>query len=162
MTQSPFHPIILLQRLGFVVGAMSVLVVPSRQSGILRSTLVPLLTVDGERYVVAERDGLDWVLNARAAGRGMLRRGRVDEDVSLIELPIAERGLILREMPRQAPGSIAPFQRLHGVAADPEAFAGLAASCPVFRVERRQDGKTARRLDGESFVDSRKPIADIQ
>jgi hypothetical protein len=140
MTQSPYHPTILLQRLGFVVGAMSVLVAPSRQSGILRSTLVPLLTVGGERYVVAERDGLEWVLNVRAAGRGILRRGRVDEEVSLMELPVAERAPILRELPRQAPGSVAAFQRWHGIAADPEAFAGLAACCPVFRVERRQDG----------------------
>ena len=41
-----------LQRLGFVIGTMHVLSVPGRQSGVLRSTPVSLLTVDGQRYIV--------------------------------------------------------------------------------------------------------------
>jgi hypothetical protein len=132
------NPIVIaLQRLGFVVGSMHVLAVPGRQSGIPRATPVSVMTVDGQRYIVAGLDDADWVLNARAAGRGILRRGRTDEHVSLIELPVAQRGPVLREFPRLVPQGVRYFQRLYGVTADPEAFAALAARCPVFRVERR-------------------------
>jgi hypothetical protein len=126
-----------LQRLGFVVGTMHVLAVPGRRSGVFRSTPVSLLTVDGDRYIVAGLDDADWVLNARVTGRGILRRGRTEEHVSLIELPVEERARILREFPRLVPHGVPFFTRLYGVTADPDQFAGLAGSCPVFRVERR-------------------------
>jgi hypothetical protein len=126
-----------LQRLGFVVGTMHVLAVPGRRSGVYRSTPVSLLTVDGHRYIVAGLDDADWVLNARVAGRGMLRRGRTEEHVSLVELPVADRAPILREFPRLVPQGVPFFTRLYGVTADPEQFAELAETCPVFRVERR-------------------------
>jgi hypothetical protein len=126
-----------LQRLGFVVGTMHVLAVPGRRSGVYRSTPVSLLTVDGHRYIVAGLDDADWVLNARVAGRGKLHRGRTEEHVSLVELPVEERVPILREFPRLVPQGVPFFTRLYGVTADPEEFAGLVESCPVFRVERR-------------------------
>ena len=129
--------VIALQRLGFVVGTMHVFAVPGRRSGVIRSTPVSLLTVDGHRYIVAGLDDADWVLNARVAGLGMLRRGRTEEHVSLVELPVENRAPILREFPRLVPQVVPFFTRLYGVTADPEQFAGLAASCPVFRVERR-------------------------
>lgn len=125
-----------LQRLGFVVGSMHVLAVPGRRSGVLRSTPVSLLTVEGRRYIVAGLDDADWVLNARATGRGILQRGRTDEQVALIELPVAERAGILREFPRLIPQGVPFFTRLYGVT-DAEAFAGLADRCPVFLVDRK-------------------------
>ncbi len=129
--------VMVLQRLGFVIGTMHVLSVPGRQSGIPRSTPVSLLTVDGQRYIVAGLDDADWVLNARAAGRGILQRGRTEESVALTELSMAERAPILREFPRLVPNGVRFFTHLYGVTADPEAFAALAGRCPVFRVERR-------------------------
>lgn len=129
--------IMALQRVGFVVGTMHVLAVPGRHSGVLRSTPVSLLTVDDRRYIVAGQDDADWVLNARAAGRGILHRGRTEEHVSLIELPVAEDAPILREFPRQLPHGVPFFTRLYGVSADSEQFAELATTWPVFRVERR-------------------------
>jgi hypothetical protein len=129
--------IIALQRLGFVVGSMHVLAVPGRRSGVMRSSPVSLLTVADGRYIVAGLDNADWVLNARAAGRGILHRGRTEEHVSLVELPVDDRAAILREFPRLIPQGVPFFTRLYGVTADPEAFAALAETCPVFRVERR-------------------------
>jgi hypothetical protein len=126
-----------LQRLGFVVGSMHVLAVPGRRSGVSRSTPVSLLTIDEHRYIVAGLDDADWVLNARVAGRGLLCRGRTEEHVSLIELPVEERAPILSEFPKLIPQGVPFFTRLYGVSADPEEFAGLAATCPIFRVERR-------------------------
>jgi hypothetical protein len=125
-----------LQRMGFIVGAMHLLGIPARQSGIVRSTSLPLLTIGGQRYIVAADDDAAWVLDARAAGRGILRRGRVDEHVCLIELPVAQRAPVLRELPRSLPAAVPALRRRYRVAADPEAFAALAPRCPVFRVER--------------------------
>jgi hypothetical protein len=128
--------VVALQRLGFVVGAMHMLAVPGRQSGIMRSTAVPVLDINGLRYIVADRDDADWVDDARAAGRGLLRHGRIDEHIALFELPVDQRAPILRELPRLVPGRISHFQRLHATAPTPDAFASLAPRCPVFRIER--------------------------
>ena len=67
----------------------------------------------------------------------MLRRGRTEEHVSLVELPVEDRVPILREFPRLIPQGVPFFTQLYGVAVDPDAFAALAPMCPVFRVERR-------------------------
>lgn len=127
----------MLQRFGLSIGSMHILSVPGRQSGAMRSTPVSVLSVDGRRYIVAGLNEADWVRNARAAGRGILRHGRREENVTLVELPGADRAPILRTFPLLVPHGVMFFQRLYGVAAEPDAFAGLADLCPVFRVEPR-------------------------
>ena len=128
--------IVALQRVGFVLGAMYVLTLPSRKSGILRSTPVSIMTMTDERYVAALHGDLEWVQDARACGRGTLQRGRVDERVVLTEIPAHERTPILRQIPTRLPALAPEFRRTYGIDADPESFARLAARCPVFRVER--------------------------
>lgn len=131
-----FNPVIIaLQRLGVVVGTMRLLSVPGRKSGKLRTTPVSPLTLNGRRYIVAGLEDADWVKNARAAGWGILARGRKQERVFLIELPSEERTPILRAFPREVPHGIQYFRQVYGVSGDPEEFAALAPSCPVFRVE---------------------------
>jgi hypothetical protein len=90
--------IMALHPLGLAAGAMQVLTVPGRSSGVLRSIPGSLMTVDDKRYIVAGLDDANWVLNTRAAGRGMLRRGRTEEHVSPVEL-----------QSRIAPGSFMSF-----------------------------------------------------
>ena len=131
--------VIAFQRLGLVIGTMRLLSVPGRKSGELRTTPVSPLTVDGRRYIVAGHDQADWVKNARAGGWGILARGRKQERVILIELPVEERGPILREFPRKVPHGVRFFRQLYGVSNDPEAFAALAPRCPVFRVEEASE-----------------------
>ncbi len=126
--------IIALQRLGLPIGTMYLISVPGRKSGKLRTTPVSPLTVDGQRYIVAGLDQADWVKNARAAGWGILARGRKQERVTLLELPPEERAPILREFPRKVPHGVQFFQQLYGVSDDPEAFTALAPQCPVFYV----------------------------
>ena len=126
--------VIALNRLGLAVGTQHILSIPGRKTGKLRSTPVSLLTVNGQRYIVTGLE-TDWVKNARAAGWGMLTRGRKQERVALVELPIQERPPILREFPLQVPGGVQFFERLLGLPNDPEAFAAAAPQCPVFRVE---------------------------
>jgi deazaflavin-dependent oxidoreductase (nitroreductase family) len=127
--------IIALQHRGMVIGTMRLLSVPGRKSGKMRTTPVSPLTVDDQRYIIGGLEGADWVKNARAAGWGVLARGRKEEWVSLVELPVEERGPVLREFPLRVPHGVGFFRQLYGVSGDPEEFAALAPLCPVFRVE---------------------------
>jgi deazaflavin-dependent oxidoreductase (nitroreductase family) len=132
--------IVALQRRGLAVGTMHLLTVPGRRSGKLRTTPVSPLTVDGRRYIIAGLEGADWVKNVRASGWVVLARGRKEERVGLVELPVEERAPILREFPRKVPHGVPFFRQLHGVSADPEEFTALAPRCPVFRIEVRRPG----------------------
>ncbi len=123
-----------LNRLGLAVGTQHILSIPGRKSGKLWSTPVSLLTVGGQRYICTVGE-TDWVKNARAAGWGYLARGRKRERVALIELPVEQRGRVLREFPIQVPHGVQFFQMTLGLAPDPEAFAAAAPQCPVFRVD---------------------------
>jgi F420H(2)-dependent quinone reductase len=127
--------IIALQHRGVVIGTMRLLSVPGRKSGKMRTTPVSPLTVEGRRYVVGGLESSDWVKNARAAGWGILARGRNEEKVFLVELPVEERASILREFPRKVPHGVQFFHQVYGVSGDPEEFAALAPHCPVLRVE---------------------------
>jgi hypothetical protein len=128
-----------LQRLGMRMGTIHVLAVPGRKTGTLRSTPVSILTLDGARYAVGGLATADWPQNARVAGWGALSYGRASERVRLIELPVEERGPVLRAFPRLVPGGVGFFRRLYSLPDDPaqlpDAFAALAPSVTVFRIE---------------------------
>ncbi|MDQ2787855.1 MAG: nitroreductase/quinone reductase family protein [Chloroflexota bacterium] len=128
-----------IQRLGLPIGPVHVLSVPGRTSGVLRSTPVTPLIVDGHRYIIGGQTDADWVKNARASGWGMLATGRNRQRVTLTELPIEERAPILRAFPRLVPGGVPFFRQLYGLPKDPaglpEAFAALAPRCSVFRID---------------------------
>ena len=125
-----------LHRLGLAL-PMPTLTVRGRKTGKPRSTPVAPYKVDGRRYVVGGDSGADWVKNARAAGEGVLVRGRRSERVRLVNLPEAERGPILREFPVKVPNGVPMFLKSGIVeAASPEAFEAAAPRCAVFRIER--------------------------
>jgi hypothetical protein len=86
-------------------------------------------TIDGERFLVAAFADAAWVANVRAAGGGTLTRGRRSEAVHLTEVPIAERGPILRAFLEQVPGGV----RFFGPQT-PDQIVGGAERYPVFRV----------------------------
>src|SRR5918911_13423 len=69
--------------------------------GEMRSRLATVMEQGLSRLflIVAGLEEADWVKNARAAGWGILSRGRKQERVTLIELPVEERGPILGEFP---------------------------------------------------------------
>lgn len=118
-------------RLGLKIGSQHLLSIPGRRTGKPRSTPVSIVTVDGMRYVVAAISEVDWVKNARAAGAGVLARGRRREAVRLVELPVAEGGPILREFLRQVPGGV----RFFGLSPDPDVIVARADRYPVFRID---------------------------
>jgi hypothetical protein len=121
-----------LLRRGIGPAPQHLLSIAGRRSGTVHATPVAVLSIRGERFVVAGFDGSDWVRNARAAGRGWLRRGRAVEQVALAELPVAERGPILAAFARQVRGGTG-FLTVPA-SASPAEFAAAGIRHPVFRI----------------------------
>jgi hypothetical protein len=119
--------IVALQRRGVVIGTMRLLSVPGRKSGKLRTTPVSPLKVAGELYVIAGLEGADWVKNVRIAGWRILARGREQESVNLVELPLQERPPVLREFPNRVLHGVQFFRQLYGISGTPEEFEALAS-----------------------------------
>lgn len=130
-----------LLRRGLRIGTQHVLSVPGRKSGVMRSTPVSLVTLDGGRYIVSG-EGLAWVANARVAGWGTLERARQSERVTLTELPPGERGPILWAFWHQVPQGRSFIARLFGLSPNATAddFEAAAPRCPVFRVSVAGEG----------------------
>lgn len=97
----------LLQKLGVSMGTIHVLTVRGRRSGKPRTTPVSPLTVGGKRYVIAGLAQGDWACNARAAGRGVLARGRTRRDVELPEVTDPdERRTVASAFPTEVNASV--------------------------------------------------------
>ena len=74
LTKNVFNRVVAwLTRAGISVWGSRVLEVRGRSSGQPRRTPVNLLTVDGQRYLVAPRGHTQWVRNLRASGQGRLQ-----------------------------------------------------------------------------------------
>jgi deazaflavin-dependent oxidoreductase (nitroreductase family) len=125
-----------IQRLGIPTGPAMVLTVPGRKTGRPRSTPMTPFTLDGGLYTVAGFPGADWAHNARAAGSGILTRGRKSRQVKIVELAAEEARPVLRAFPIEVPAGVGFMKRSglvrHGT---PEEFEALAGRCPVFRFE---------------------------
>jgi len=128
--------IVFLQRLGIAFFSFHLISVPGRRTGRLRTTPVSPFSVEGRRYIVSFGQ-TEWVRNARAAGWGILARGRRAAKVRLVELDLADREPILRQFPVQVPQGVRFFVQIGAVEppAGPDAFAAAAPGLAVFRVE---------------------------
>jgi deazaflavin-dependent oxidoreductase (nitroreductase family) len=129
-----------LNRLGTPLGTIQVLEIPGRRSGRPRSTPVSPFRVDGHWYVIAGVPGADWALNAAAAGRGRLVRGRTARAVRLLEVTDPRlRRVVTRAFPTEVPHGVPFFVRIGLVdGPDPEQFAAVADTVRVF--ELRDEG----------------------
>jgi hypothetical protein len=110
----------------------AVLSVQGRRTGLIVSLPVIVTAYQGDRYLVSMLGESNWVRNVRAAdGRAVLRRSR-SEAVRLIEVPVRDRGPVLRRYVAGSPGARAhiPVSRRAPVAE----FEALAADLPVFRI----------------------------
>jgi hypothetical protein len=94
------------------------------------------LFVGDECYIVSI-GAVEWVKNARAAGWGLLSRGRRRWNVGLVELDLDERKPILREFPIRIPHGVPFLVTVGAVPApgDPDQFEAAAANLSVFRAE---------------------------
>ena len=107
--------------------------VRGRRSGRLHATPVDVLDQGGRRFLVAGRGETQWVRNARASGRVVLRKGRRSEEFRVRELPDAEKPEVLKAYLDRFKLTV---QRYFPVAAGSPAaaFAPLAGRYPVFEL----------------------------
>jgi deazaflavin-dependent oxidoreductase (nitroreductase family) len=135
-TKHVFNGIVALAtRLGLSVWGSRVLRVRGRKTGEWRETPVNLLTIDGQRYLVAPRGETQWVRNIRVSGAGELRLGRKVEPIRVVELSDDEKPPILRAYLKRWKAEVGVF--FEGVSADsPEDdVRRIAPKHPVFRIE---------------------------
>jgi deazaflavin-dependent oxidoreductase (nitroreductase family) len=119
---------------GISVLGSRVLYVRGRQTGELRSNPVNLLTVDGERYLVAPRGQTQWVRNLRVAGEGQLRVGRRFERFHAVELTDVDKPPVLRAYLKRWGWEVGRFfEGMTSNASDNEVRA-VAPGFPVFRI----------------------------
>ena len=96
---SLFNPIASrLIRGGIPLGPNSLLGVRGRKTGQLRTTGVALVEVDGRRWVVGTFGDVQWTRNLRAAGEGVLTRGRRQEQVQADELNPEEAATFFKDV----------------------------------------------------------------
>lgn len=137
------NPVIVgLQRLGIAFFTFHLISIPGRRTGRLRTTPVSPFTVDGDLHVLSVGE-TNWVRNARAAGWGILARGRRRRRVRVVEVPAGERGPIVREFPRQVPRGVPFFVEVTGLVAppgDPDAFEAAAPRLTLFRLQDWPEG----------------------
>lgn len=135
-TAKIFNPIVRqLTRWGVSLKGSRVLEVRGRTSGEIRSTVVNLLTLDGQRYLVSPRGETQWVRNLRAAGgTGTLRLGKKVEAFQATELTDEEKPPILRAYLKAWAWEVGKF--FDGLKADsPDAdVAAAAPGFPAFRI----------------------------
>ena len=121
-------------RLGLSVWGSRVLRVRGRTSGQWRTTPVNVLSLDGQRYLVAPRGETQWVRNLRVAGGGELVVGRRVEPFGAEELADTDKEAALRAYLRRWGFEVGRF--FGGVSADaaPEELRRIAPEHPVFRI----------------------------
>jgi deazaflavin-dependent oxidoreductase (nitroreductase family) len=118
---------------GLLPKRVATLKVKGRRSGRVIALPVVIADWDGAEYLVAMLgEQANWVKNVRAAGGvAVLRRGR-RQTVTLEEVPVADRGPIIRRYAAIAPGG-RPHLGLDRNATLEECK-GVAPATPVFRV----------------------------
>jgi len=124
-----------LSNLGISLMGSRVLSVRGRKSGEWRSTPVNLLTVDGQRYLVAPRGHTQWVKNLRATGDGTLRLGRKVESFRAEELADADKPVIIRTYLKKWAWEVGAFFGKDVNADSPvETLLHVAPGVPVFKI----------------------------
>jgi len=127
-------------RLGVRFGPMMMLTLPGRRSGVPRTNPIDLWTDGDRRFLVATHTGTAaWVRNLRAAGGGVLWRGRRRWEFTAVELSAEEGAAILRDvlaprMRRPVAGAVLR-QTVRVPPGSPLAdYVAAAAAHPVFEV----------------------------
>jgi hypothetical protein len=134
-TRNVFNRIVhWLTRLGISVYGSRILAVRGRTSGEWRTTPVNLLTIEGERYLVAPRGVTQWVRNIRVSGEAELRLGRGHEPIRVVELGDDMKPALLREYLRRWKFEIGAFFQGVGPDAPEEDIRRIAPDYPVFKI----------------------------
>jgi deazaflavin-dependent oxidoreductase (nitroreductase family) len=134
-TRNVFDRVVaLMTNAGVSVWGSRTLWVRGRVSGEWRSTPVNLLTVGGNRYLVAPRGVTQWVMNLRVAGTGELRLGRSKEVFSAAEVSDAEKSEVLRAYLKRWKVEVGIFFDGVSATSSDEEISRVAPNHPVFRI----------------------------
>ena len=137
-TKHVFNPTIaLLTRAGVSVWGSRVLRVRGRKTGEWRSTPVNLLTLEGDRYLVAPRGQTQWVRNLRVSGDGELSVGRRVEAFTAAEVADADKVPILRAYLKRWKAEVGVFFSGVSATSPEEDLVRIAPDHPVFRITPR-------------------------
>lgn len=120
--------------LGLSLRGSRVLAVRGRKSGEWRTTPVNPLALEGRRYLVAPRGLTHWVRNIRASGEGVLRKGRHQEPIRVVEVPDEEKVPVLRAYLKLWAMETKKFFGLPKADVSDAEIARIAPSHPVFRI----------------------------
>ncbi|MBE0609352.1 MAG: nitroreductase family deazaflavin-dependent oxidoreductase [Dehalococcoidia bacterium] len=136
VTRTLFNPAVAFftGTLGLSLRGSRVLAVRGRKSGEWRTTPVNPLTFEGHRYLVAPRGLTHWVRNIRASGEGVLRKGRQEEPVRVVEVPDDEKLPILRAYLKLWAMETKKFFGLPSADVSDGEIAAIAPNHPVFRI----------------------------
>ena len=134
LTRRVMNPMVaFLTRRGLSLAGSSVLGVPGRTSGEMRTTPVNPLTLDGTRYLLAARGHTQWVRNLRVSGWAELTVGRRTERVTAREITDpAEIVPVLRAYLVKWAWEVGAFFEGVGADASDEELAAIAPRHPVF------------------------------
>lgn len=126
-----------LLRFGLAPKSYYLLTVQGRRSGLPRSKPVALVEEEDRRWLVAPYGDVDWVLNARAAGKVCLSRGHKSETLLITELPPDKSVPVLKEYVTQ----YAITQPYFEVKSESpvEKFIKEASLHPVFKLDKAPD-----------------------
>ncbi len=119
-------------RIGIGPGHLYILTTRGRKTGNPHSHPVQLVIEGDQKWLVAPYGEVDWVKNARAAGRVHLRRGREAKGYKIEEAEASDAGRVLKKYVRLAP-VVLPYMDA-GLTSSEEEFATEAATHPVFRL----------------------------
>ena len=121
------------------VGPAHLLTTRGRKTGRARTNPVIPVVQGRQRWLVAPYGAVPWVLNARAAGRVRLCRGRDRHDYTIQQLPPAEAGPVLQRYVRVASAARPYFQaNKDSPVAD---FIAEADRHPVFELTPISEGR---------------------
>lgn len=135
-TKNVFNRIVaIFTRLGISVWGSRVLEVRGRTSGQWRSTPVNLLTLEGDRYLVAPRGHTQWVRNMRVSGGGRLRLGPRSETFTALELDDAQKAPVLRAYLKRWKAEVGVFFDGVGPDSSEQELQRIAPKHPVFRLD---------------------------
>ena len=123
-----------LTRRGVSVAGSRELAVKGRKSGKIQRVPVNLLSLDGQRYLVAPRGQTQWVKNLRVAGTAELRVGRRAETFTAAELTDEEKPPVIREYLRKWAWEVKSFLDDVDKDSPDERLREIAPGFPVFRV----------------------------
>jgi deazaflavin-dependent oxidoreductase (nitroreductase family) len=134
-TQRVFNPFVAwLVRRGVSVAGAAILEVVGRRSGQPRRTPVNPLPLAGERYLLAPRGETEWVRNIRVSGSAALLRRRRREQVTVVEVPDADKLPIIRAYLKAWAWEVGAFFEGLSVKSSDDEVRAVASGFPVFRI----------------------------